>query len=102
MILYVSIGNSDDKLTQHQWADFCTDLHEVMEDAGKIHGEWFSASDSPYQNACICAEVSDNADVDRIIRSNLADLAYGFSQDSIALAVVASTEMILPAPVGQQ
>ena len=97
MFAYVSIGNSDDKLTQQRWADFCTDLYAVLEDAGRIHGVWYSASDSPYQNSCICLEMTDNADVARIVRSNIANLAYSYEQDSIAWAVVDRTELITAA-----
>lgn len=94
MFAYVSIGNSDDKLTQQRWADFCIDLHGVLEEAGRIRGEWYSAPDSPYQNACTLLEMTDNADVARIVRGNIASLAYTYGQDSIAWAIVDRTDFI--------
>jgi hypothetical protein len=42
MIVYVSIGNSDDKLTQREWSMFCLAVDEALSLTPK-HGVWFSA-----------------------------------------------------------
>src|SRR5690348_9382101 len=95
--VYVSIGNSDDKLTQGRWADFVREVwHVLMNRSVKVHGAWFSAPDSPYQNACWCVEFLSGTSFDpnyKLAQGNLAKLAHVYGQDSIAWAV-ATTEFI--------
>lgn len=93
MIVYVSIGNSDDKLTQRQWAEFCADVDNAVDSmAHAVHGAWFSLSDSMWQNACWCFE----PDKDRIgiLKRYLAQTAKRYSQDSVAWAEVKATEFL--------
>lgn len=58
---YISIGNSDDRLTQPRWADLIGDMRDLLNvgwrDRLQIHGEWFSAPDQPWQNANWCVEI---------------------------------------------
>lgn len=59
---YISIGNSDDRLTQSRWSDFISDVRGLLltgewRDRLQIHGEWFSAPDQPWQNANWCVEI---------------------------------------------
>jgi hypothetical protein len=98
MIVYISIGNSDDKLTQVEWSHFCQETTlAVIGYAGKVHGRWFSLPDSRYQNACWCVEFDyatggdDNA---AALKEELAVLARECKQDSIAWAEVKETEFI--------
>lgn len=91
--VYISIGNSDDKLTQKTWSQFVGDLDEVCS-VFERHGAWSSQSWSPYQNACICVVVP-NAEV-RELRNALRSLARRYSQGSIAMAVVDEVEMVKP------
>jgi hypothetical protein len=94
-VVYISIGNSDDKLSQRHWSDFVRDVHTaITEHAEKMHGAWFSASESPYQNACWCVEVS--SDRAGNLKTQLAVFAEFYGQDSIAYAVVHFTEFIQP------
>jgi hypothetical protein len=95
MIIYVSIGNSDDKLTQQRWSDFTREVHEeVRAIASQIHGVWASLPMQPYQNMCFCFELGLNADKDaKYLRGRFAELASEYQQDSIAWAV-AETEFI--------
>ena len=54
----ISIGNSDDKLSQAEWARFVMEMRDLLCSSGvQIHGEWFSLSDRPWQNANWCVEV---------------------------------------------
>ena len=52
---YISIGNSDDKLPQADWARFIADMRALLvadwQGRLQVHGEWFSAPDAPWQNA---------------------------------------------------
>jgi hypothetical protein len=95
--IYVSIGNSDDKLTQKEWSEFCNDLHtEIIAFRGSIHGRWFSASSDIYQNACICFEISDsNA---KRLKGALKVLARQYGQDWIAWAEAELTKLEPVAP----
>lgn len=81
----VMIGNTDNKLTQQRWSEFCSDVRAVIEGAvsarGNIYGEWFSASDAPWQNAAWCVEV-DEQDL-MLFRHNLIEVRKRYSQDSI-------------------
>lgn len=89
---YISIGNSDDKLTQREWAGFVNETQEAVRNlAYTKHGEWFSATTSPYQNACWCVEVRPVMVAD--LKERLAKIAHAYRQDSIAWAE-ATTEFI--------
>lgn len=92
MAIYISIGNSDDKLTQAQWSEFIAEVDDAIRLAPEIHGRWFSAPQSPYQNACWCID-RISPDRVRLLKSKLQELASCFNQDSIAWAD-ASTEFI--------
>lgn len=91
--VYASIGNSDDKLTQFAWAAFVGDFVKTMRTAATaIYGEWYSAPDAPFQNACIAALVA--ADKVDALRAELTELRERFDQESIAWAVATGTEFI--------
>jgi hypothetical protein len=100
MILYISIGNSDDELTQAKWSEFVSDVGWALGDGravtGKMvtatHGVWFSAPDSRFQNACWCVELE--YDALNSLRDYLAGCAREFRQESIAMARVSETEFI--------
>lgn len=94
--VYISIGNSDDKLTQADWAKYVSIVRSIMRtEAGTVHGEWLSLPDSRWQNACWCVEVDD--DCRSGLRESLAGAAHYARQDSIAWAEVASVDFITPA-----
>ena len=96
MTVYVSIGNSDDKLTQPQWHDFVASVDSVLRSlAFHRHGMWFSASDSEYQNACWCIEIRPDRAAQA--KERLADIAADYLQESIAWAE-AVTEFVTPTP----
>lgn len=90
--VYVSIGNSDGKLTQSEWAAFAQEVQgRVSLDASRVHGYWTSASVSPWQNACICADIPDP--VALATKKELAAIGRRYHQSAIAWAV-AETEFI--------
>ncbi|GIH07387.1 hypothetical protein Rhe02_54540 [Rhizocola hellebori] len=105
--IYVSIGNSDDKLTQREWADFVSDVQSdlvyALNPYGLIHGRWLSIPDAPFQNACWCVQFkASHGDAGQtvdehmaIAKARLAKLAKVYRQDSIAWAE-AITEFIGP------
>jgi hypothetical protein len=92
--VYVTIGNTDDKLPQVYWAAFAGSvLGAVRRTAQHIHGEWVSLPLSSRQNACFCADIDENQAAP--LRAELANLAGMYQQDSIAWAT-ATAEFIHP------
>lgn len=93
MIVYLSIGNSDDKLPQQDWASYqARFLNEVRQIGVRVHGVWYSSPAGSYQNMCICAEVRD--DVAAGLRAALTQARKEFGQDAVAWAQAPVTEMI--------
>lgn len=91
-VVHIAVGNSDDKLTQARWAEYVAACTTVLRRAAAvIHGVWFSESGSPYQNACIAAEVEPGA-LDQL-RDDLRVIRAEFDQDSVALNV-SETEFV--------
>jgi len=96
--VYLSIGNSDDKLTQARWSEFHALVTAYVRNrAHKVHGSWASIPTDPWQNACIAFEM-DPAEIP-FLKSELRDLAAVFDQDSIAWAPAQATEFVGPGEV---
>lgn len=89
--LVVQIGNTDNKLTQQQWAEFCRLTHSVVSRYGALQFSGGSATDAAWQNYCwvLSARSMDG------LRTELAVLAHQFKQESIALTV-GDTQFIKP------
>lgn len=102
MIVYISIGNSDDKLSQRQWAEFYSNvamrLHFPWTDTldqnpvKEVHGQWASEPASQWQNACWCVDLAENDP--EPLKKMLRFLAAQFGQDSIAWAEAPNTEFL--------
>lgn len=91
--VYVSIGNSDDKLSQREWSAFHADVRcELIGAGARFHGQWVSPSTSEWQNACWLAEL--NEAIVEELKTNLGRLARKYRQDSIAWARVPETEFL--------
>lgn len=92
---YISIGNSDDKLTQAEWMWFWRRTNKTIRiQADTVHGSWLSPANDEWQNACWCIEATEgNA---KNLRGYLANLCKEFRQDSIAWAKVSKTDFIGP------
>jgi hypothetical protein len=97
---YISIGNSDDRLSQAEWSCFVLDVDRAFEmavryEGARVHGRWLSRADDPWQNACWSADWHDDlAFVVDALKRKLTALARTYRQDSIAWAVVAETEFL--------
>lgn len=88
--VYVSIGNSDDKLTQRDWASFVSDVAQaVHHHSTRIYGQWHSQPVSPFQNAIIGFEISTEAVGPLWERLN--ELRHRYTQDSIAWSVACTS-----------
>jgi hypothetical protein len=89
--VYISIGNSDGRLSEAEWQEFRDLTHELLTDVGitaAVHGAWQSFVPK-YVNACWCVEVPDEHEA--AIVDTLRHLAAKFRQDSIAYAVAETT-----------
>lgn len=93
MIVYISIGNSDDRLTQQQWSEFWIDMAAEVVSIGKRHGVWFSNSVDSFQNACWCVEFA-SADEAAAAKAIAAEIGRKYQQDAVAWAVVDHTEFV--------
>ena len=98
--VYVSIGNSDDKLTQEQWSCFWELVTSaVREDATQVFGDWLSLPSVPYQNACIAFSIERH--LVSVLKAELCSLAAAYTQESIAWAE-AVTEFLEPVKPGER
>lgn len=83
--IYVTIGNTDDKLTQAEWSRFVGDVGtEIADLSQQIQFHGFPPGDAPWQNACWALDIHPvHADE---LRDHLAELAAKYRQESIAWA----------------
>lgn len=88
--VYIGIGNSDDKLIQLEWAEFVQDMKALLDANAVVRGEWFSASDSMYQNACWWVETTNPHG----LQAGLQDLCRLYRQEAIAWTPVQETLFI--------
>lgn len=91
-VIYVGIGNSDDKLAQREWVNFQNRTFSLCDHYGSIVGVWFSAPTSEFQNACVCVGQVKKPES---FRKALGQLAGTFRQDSISFAE-ATTVFVQP------
>ncbi len=80
----VQIGNSDNKLTQSEWAHYCAAIREVMRESSRVI--FFSGGsdwDAPWQNACWVASV--DAEKMQELKRQLRQVRESFRQDSVAM-----------------
>lgn len=95
LTVFVSIGNTDNRLTQQQWACFyercdyaVTGVIERHDSA--LYGRWVSPSTDPQQNACWAfSEPQEDVwhgegGVREHLREWLAEIAAEYGQDSVA------------------
>lgn len=96
--VYISIGNSDDKLTQREWSQYWLGVRDCINaNVRVIHGEWLSSPGSSFQNACWAVEpllAEDRYVIE--FKADLCRLANLYEQDSIAWAECPETEFLTP------
>jgi hypothetical protein len=106
---YVTIGNSDDKLSQAQWAEFAHEFVETIRiQADEIHGVWWSAPDTPWQNCCVGFAIRSDMPFEpeklpdrdrgktreRLLRESLTRLREHYGQEAVAWVQGHPAEMI--------
>lgn len=85
MSVHIAIGNTDNRLTQQEWAEFYDAVDQrirmFVESAnGTVHGRWVSPSTAPFQNACWAFTGGHQES----LIEHLSHLAQRFRQESIA------------------
>ena len=78
----VQIGNSDDKLTQAQWATYCLAVSNLCDDHGTVHFAGGPPTQAQWQNFCVVVEVP--WDKTELLASRLEELRGQYNQDSVA------------------
>lgn len=82
---YITIGNSDDKLTQVEWSNFIYDIEDlVLRSSSEVFGVWFSGPSVIFQNACFSFSPCDEFD-EEMFEDKLTIIKNKYRQDSIAL-----------------
>lgn len=88
----IQIGNTDQKLSQKEWAKFTLDLQYIAQTNGQIHFYGCSPSDSCWQNCCVVVNPF-NITCQLDIIKELIELKKKYKQDAIALTT-GTTRMI--------
>lgn len=113
--VYATIGNSDDKLGQALWHRFTSEFIETIRiQSDEIHGVWWSAPDTPWQNCCVGFSIRDRMTPDdesgeaavsereedraevrlKILRESLTKLREFYGQEAVAWVRGYPPEMI--------
>lgn len=86
MTVTIQIGNSDDKLTQKEWAAFVMEVQDVVQRfAVHVHFSGSSSTVAPWQNCCWILDVSEPEA--ESLRCRLVGIRRAFRQDSVAWTV---------------
>lgn len=92
MTVTIQISNSDNKLTQGEWAQFITEMRRaIQENCDKVHFIGGSDTFAPWQNACWVVAVPDE-NLERF-RSIIVGVRRAYYQDSVALTC-GNTELV--------
>lgn len=90
--LVIQIGNSDNKLSQREWKDFCNYIHKSVEEySNRIHFSAPSVGWADWQNAAWIFSIHDK-NVSYLL-VDLENIRIMFRQDYIALTI-GTTEML--------
>ena len=80
MDVCIQIGNTDNKLTQQEWSEFCGAIRALCEAHGDVHFSGGSPTDAPWQNYCVCVSTPSPDDLRAVVSQRRAT----HSQDSVA------------------
>lgn len=95
-LVYVTIGNTDGKLSQNMWCHFVVHVEQAIERyAWQLHGRWFTETSWIRQSGCWGFEIFTDDESVVKLREELRLAASAFDQDEIVWAP-AQAEMITP------
>lgn len=104
-VAYIGIGNTDGKLSQFEWAEFCEELSARLDvfvyryraAGARLLGAWYSPPASPYLSAMYGVLLPrGDLDAENGLREELAALGAGYQQDAIAWARAPHTAFLRP------
>lgn len=79
----IQIGNSDDKLTQREWAKYVSTVHDLItESCLTVH--FFGGSENYAEWINVCWVLAGSKSRIEYLRLNLPGIKKNFQQDSIA------------------
>lgn len=82
----IQIGNSDNKLTQEDWASFVEQTSEAIRlSSWECHFNGSSDTRSKWQNACWVVNIQDEYVFS--LKQELRSIAHAFKQDSVAFMI---------------
>lgn len=81
----VSVGNTDNKLTQQDWNLFVGDLDRAIKNLGKVHFFGCPENWAPWQNVAWIVEAE--ARFEKPFTEHLKDIRKAYEQDSAFLMV---------------
>lgn len=61
MSITIQLENTDNKLTQQEWSEFCKRCYALAESYGNIHFSGGSPTNAKWQNYCIISECSEKS-----------------------------------------
>jgi hypothetical protein len=79
MYIAVSIGNTDDRLTQQEWNKFVEEVIDVLGDVGKVHFFGGASTWAPWQNVAWIVELRE---APIAVMSRISDIREKYGQDS--------------------
>lgn len=80
----ICIGNSDDKLTQTEWAMFVSEIHDIIDGTLSLHFHGFAPANMPWQNACWVGVCDDEQAVESMLK-RIKNCRMAYKQDSVAV-----------------
>jgi hypothetical protein len=84
----IQIGNSDDKLTQKQWACFVLELRSQVDRCDcQIHFWGASVNYEPWQNLCCVCTVPDREGLMERFLRGITNIRKRFDQESAAVLI---------------
>lgn len=83
MLICVMAGNSDNKLTQREWSNFCGELSNFLS-AWQVARHFAGGSEvyAPWQNICFVIEISE---LEQHLLDGLTRLREKYHQDSVCV-----------------
>lgn len=79
MYMVVSVGNSDDKLTQKEWNRFVEEMIDLLGDVGKVHFFGGSSTFAPWQNVAWIVELRE---APIAVMAKISSIREKYKQDS--------------------
>ncbi len=82
--IVVQIGNSDDKLTQLEWAAFVVGVRTLINKyCYDVHFEGGSAHDKSWQNVCFVGSIKTS--MLPTLKQHISNVGKAWKQDSVAI-----------------